>query len=136
MGTAAANPKITHVPELDRNARAQIEQTLKDAGVHADPSLGLSPALDNPVLSTQAAKELGAINVGNEQVNFQDELGVRNRDFKEILKRIFTKVIGGGIKLRSAPTSLYDKITRKRMLEESKVEKKIDPREVETIGGN
>lgn len=124
--------RVTSVSELNKKARQDIDDALKNAGVpEHELGLGVTPPTEQPALPHPLAKSVGAENVGHEEFNFNEEMQSKHRDVKSGLKGVVRSILGGGSKIRQAPGKLFSKLRRGKIAESAKIQNKHDSRQLD-----
>lgn len=115
--------KVTSVSQMDSKVRQDIEEILQKVGVPPDgKGLGVTPHMEQPVLTPSVVKAVGAVNIGHEEPSTQIELETLKRDVDSSLKGWMKKFFSGGhTENRAGPATWFRKMLRKKVASESKI---------------
>lgn len=113
--------EVTKLPEDTGITRQDIRQALGNAGVPDEgEGLGVTPPMEKPVLTANLAKEVGAVNVGHEELKFESE----QRDARNFFKVIRSYFTGESIWGRLGATGRkWIGILKRRKVKEASVQK-------------
>ncbi len=120
------------VEETRNYDRDLIKNTVEEVRTH-DRSYteeDATPPMEQKIQSPEL-DAVGAESPGNENFEFHEEVESKNRDFRNILKRIADKIRGGGNKIRHAPGNILTKLRRGKIRKAAQVENKYDSDQLE-----